>query len=635
MLAAPIATATVASAPYGALLAPRAITTSPYDYGSSCYNLDGVVSCANILTGCYGNILAATDYVDAANSCLCASGMPYLNCFASVLSTAGCYESVLGSLDWNSYMLDYFSSTCGSIPPTAMAQMSPPATVSLSFRTVDIVTATGQPPPTPIPEPNYSGAGKLLKGVCTKTDFTLVDAGSTVYFAGFNGCNGDRPECCPWPVATTLASAPTTTAAGTNQDTGNHIGFDFPQPRDSNQATLASCADDYYSVSGGCCPVGYWLFTTEVGGQTPCYSSMNRAATPPTLTAGLAGNPTDTSKPTSAVVNVVWSMRYPVQDQNPGLSTAAKAGIGAGAGVAAILIGVLAICLVRSRRKNKKLQAEKSANGAVAATPVPSQGFPPQPMMQQQAVMPNGQYLQYPPGVVPGMMASAPGLQGPGSMMTNMSTPSPVPLVPQSTGTSNGAVSELSSQTGQGLLHNASPIPRNASFNSSNGVASPGSPPNGTAHPAPIAEADEGQGYRQPQPFPGQGVLHELPQEQQQQQQHPFQPEAQELPSGQQPRYFAGAGQHQSQFYPQQQPPPQFYPQQQQPPQFYPPQQGQQQFYGQQQNQMPPPMHPHQAYYGPGQLQSMHQALPQQMPEMGAGRDGGPPQGVAGGQFRQ
>jgi len=93
----------------------------------------------------------------------------------------------------------------------------------------------------------------LLKGECTKTDFTLVDAGSTVYFAGFNGCNGERPECCPWQVATT--SAPATTAGGTNQDTGNHLGFDFPQPQDSNQAVLAACADDYYSISGGCCPV--------------------------------------------------------------------------------------------------------------------------------------------------------------------------------------------------------------------------------------------------------------------------------------------------------------------------------------------------------------------------------------------
>jgi len=99
MLAAPLPTAapTLASAPYGAVLAPRA-TTGLYDYGSSCYDVDGILSCANILTGCYGNILAATNQVDAANSCLCASGIPYLNCYFNALSTAGCYESLLGTV---------------------------------------------------------------------------------------------------------------------------------------------------------------------------------------------------------------------------------------------------------------------------------------------------------------------------------------------------------------------------------------------------------------------------------------------------------------------------------------------------------------------------------------------------------
>ena len=117
------------------------------------------------------------------------------------------------------------------------------------------MTATGQPePPALVSEPNYKGAGELLRGECTETDFTLVDAGSTVYFAGFNGCNGDRPQCCPWPVATTSAPSPEATG-GTNQDTGNHIGFDFPQPEDANQVVMAKCADDYYSISGGCCPM--------------------------------------------------------------------------------------------------------------------------------------------------------------------------------------------------------------------------------------------------------------------------------------------------------------------------------------------------------------------------------------------
>ncbi|KAK0655116.1 hypothetical protein B0T16DRAFT_450855 [Cercophora newfieldiana] len=628
LLPTPTTAPTLASASYGAILAPRVTTTGLYDYDSSCYNLDGLISCANMLSGCYGNILAATNYVDAANSCLCASGMPYLNCYANVLSTAGCYEDILGTVDWNSYMLDYFYSTCGTIPPSAMAQMSPPATVSLSFETVDIVTATGQPAPSEIVQPNYSG-GELLKGECTKTDFTLVDAGSTVYFAGFNGCNGERPECCPWPVATTSAA---TTAGGTNQDTGNHIGFDFPQPQDSNQATLASCADDYYSISGGCCPVGYWLFTTEVGGQTPCYSSMNRVATPPTLTAGLEGNPTDTSKPTSAVVNIVWSMRYPVVDQSGGLSTAAKAGIGAGGGVAAILIGVLAICLWRSRRKNKKLEAEKKLNGGAAAS-IPPQG-PQQPPMMQQAAIPNGQYTQYPQG-----MAPFPDPSRHGSIMTNGSASSPAPLVPQSTGTSYGGVSELSSQSGHGLLQSGvqfagSPMPRSVSHASSNGTGSPSVPPSGNGYPAPIAEADEGHGQRQTQPLAAQGAQqgysatpYELPQQP---------PQTQELPQpqmGQHPQFFPVPGQPPQPFYgaPGQQP--QFYPQQQPPQVFYNPNQQPQPFYNQQQYQTPPHLQ-QQPYYNPNQ-QNMYQTPPHLVPEMSANREVDPPQEVAGSHVRQ
>lgn len=127
------------------------------------------------------------------------------------------------------------------------------ATVSLSFQTVKVVTFTGsQPPPSAAPI-NFKGSGELLVGECTTTDFTLVDAGSTVYFAGFHGCNGDRPQCCPWSVATTTEPPPVT--GGTNADLANRIGFDFPQPADKNQAVLANCADDYYSISGGCCPV--------------------------------------------------------------------------------------------------------------------------------------------------------------------------------------------------------------------------------------------------------------------------------------------------------------------------------------------------------------------------------------------
>ena len=313
-------------------------------------------------------------------------------------------------------------------------------------------------------------------------------------------------------------------------------------------------------------------------------------------------------------------MRYPVADQSGGLSTAAKAGIGAGGGVAAILIGVLAICLWRSRRKNKKLQAAKDANGGVAAS-IPPQGPQPQQMMQPPMIQ-IGQYAQYPPG------AMAPGMPDPrGSIMANMSLSSTPPLVPQSTGTSNGGVSELSSQSGQGLLQNGSqfagsPIPRTASNASSNGTGSPAIPPNG-GYPAPIAEADEGgqaQSFTaQAPPQPYGAAPYGFPQQQTQQQQFP--PQAQ-------PSVYPAPGQPPQQFYSASGQPQQLYPQQQ--PQFHSSSQQPQPLYNQYQT---PPHLQQQPYYGSNQ-QPMYQTPPHWVPEMSANREADPPQEVAGSQVR-
>jgi hypothetical protein len=117
-----------------------------------------------------------------------------------------------------------------------------------------VVTATGalQQPNYGV-QPSYQGSGNLLQGDCAQTDFTLVNAGSTVYYAGFQGCNNDRPECCPFAVATPaslLSGSAATAAAGAND--GDSV--DFPVPVNDDFAVMKSCADDYYSISGGCCP---------------------------------------------------------------------------------------------------------------------------------------------------------------------------------------------------------------------------------------------------------------------------------------------------------------------------------------------------------------------------------------------
>lgn len=116
-------------------------------------------------------------------------------------------------------------------------------------RPVPVVTATTDiEEPKYGGQPNYNGQGDLLQGACGNTEFTLVDAVSTIYYAGFQGCVKNRPECCPWAVNTAMA------AAEGSGGSGDKEAVEFPQPVDGNLATLASCAKDYYSISGGCCP---------------------------------------------------------------------------------------------------------------------------------------------------------------------------------------------------------------------------------------------------------------------------------------------------------------------------------------------------------------------------------------------
>ena len=112
--------------------------------------------------------------------------------------------------------------------------------------------------PTYTNTPIYRGEGSLLAGKCQQTEFTLLDVGSTVFYAPFVGCVSDRPDCCPYTVATaTLAVTQDTTVTVTVTATEPGSGAPqaivaYPQPAD--QAVVKTCAQDYYSISGNCCP---------------------------------------------------------------------------------------------------------------------------------------------------------------------------------------------------------------------------------------------------------------------------------------------------------------------------------------------------------------------------------------------
>ena len=130
--------------------------------------------------------------------------------------------------------------------------------VTTVSRTVDIVHPTG-----PVSQPDltntplYSGSGSILSGECSTTEFTLIDAGSTVFYAPFVGCVSDRPECCPWTVALTTTVTVTTngaTSVVTSTPSENHQDVAYPFARESGQQALGACPADYYRISGSCCP---------------------------------------------------------------------------------------------------------------------------------------------------------------------------------------------------------------------------------------------------------------------------------------------------------------------------------------------------------------------------------------------
>ncbi|GAB1319885.1 hypothetical protein MFIFM68171_10095 [Madurella fahalii] len=325
------------------------ITTRPSkSQGPNCSNFNGFQTCSS--GGDYGSCLANND----TDYCNCNNGVQYLDCVSAALATSSCQGAVAGVGDWEAYERNWIQDSCPSTPPAAvMTELPQPSTVELDFEPVSTVTPSGPitKAPPPLVAPSFSDGGELLTADCKSTSYTLVDGGDMVYYVAFIGCNADRPQCCPWDVSIeTLPSE--------SDGKGNRVAAEpgqFPIPADAAKGNLARCPRDYYSVSGQCCPNGYYKFTRRVAYQTPCFSSLAEKATPPAITAGLAANPTDSSLPTSAVVNVAWAMGYNTTgDPSPPLSQGATIGIGVGAGILGISLGVLAAFFIMRWRRNKK-----------------------------------------------------------------------------------------------------------------------------------------------------------------------------------------------------------------------------------------------------------------------------------------
>lgn len=192
--------------------------------------------------------------------------------------------------------------------------------------------------------PPYSGQGRpLLSGYCITPEFTLLPGpqSTIVYYVAVIGCIDDKPDCCPFPVATSTVTSTTTVT-----DLG------FPLPVSPTQSTLTICPDDYHTVNSVCCPSGYLLLNATLGGIMPCYISLTTDLVFPPIyvTENLlstSSTPTVITT-TAAIPNMYIAQPYPVNPPSK-LSTSAKAGIGAGCGIAVLIITVLLWLLRRYR----------------------------------------------------------------------------------------------------------------------------------------------------------------------------------------------------------------------------------------------------------------------------------------------
>ncbi|PSN66445.1 hypothetical protein BS50DRAFT_622109 [Corynespora cassiicola Philippines] len=281
----------------------------------------------------------------------------------------------------------------GNNVPNAVEQ-TPVSIPEPVYETVSILPADQIPAePTRNPVAQYQGRSEtLLKGYCTEPAYTILD-GPTAVWIPVVGCISSKPDCCPTQT-TDGGSNPESTGDGSgnpgenNQkpdgdggDTGGGIGgqgqgAQFPISFMPTQGVLTGCPKDYHTVGGtACCPSSYWLWSTTLGGQVPCYSSLSKPLVPPPIPETLVddrGGPditgsytgsssapptalTMTSKPTLAIVNIAYAMQFPVvPPPKPALETDAKIGIGVGVSCGALLMGVIVWLLLKKYRAREK-----------------------------------------------------------------------------------------------------------------------------------------------------------------------------------------------------------------------------------------------------------------------------------------
>ncbi|KAH7067443.1 hypothetical protein BKA63DRAFT_118059 [Paraphoma chrysanthemicola] len=270
---------------------------------------------------------------------------------------------------------------------------TPSSIPSPSLAPVTVVPVGQLPPPTTtyssIPQYTTSSA-KILQGHCADPNYTILD-GPTAYWVPVVGCISSKAECCPTPMTSGEAPAPTNTKQDDQNNKKPNGGAGggraaFPISSMPSQGQIKGCPQDYHTVTAAngtaCCPSSYWLWSTELGGQVPCYSSLKKDLVPPPMPDTLAFGdsltsssrdgafsdtitlaafprptaPTNPSKPTSAIVNIAYAMQYQLAEEDTPavLKKESKIGIGVGAAAGGLLLLGLIAFLVRRVMKRKR-----------------------------------------------------------------------------------------------------------------------------------------------------------------------------------------------------------------------------------------------------------------------------------------
>ncbi|CCC11068.1 unnamed protein product [Sordaria macrospora k-hell] len=111
---------------------------------------------------------------------------------------------------------------------------------------------------------------------------------------------------------------------------------------------------------------GYTLWTTDLGGQTPCFSVLQAAMTPPPITNTASSNE---AKPTVVVSDVVYAIGYPVQESINSFPAEAIAGTVATV-LGLLVIAGLALFLHKRKQKREFLTLGNELNDLYGSKPV-------------------------------------------------------------------------------------------------------------------------------------------------------------------------------------------------------------------------------------------------------------------------